>query len=280
MKAVDRSVSQAVWCPSDADLKQTRVAIAGLSQLFREGLCQLLCRSHLVVGTAQSLEDVLREHDGGSDRPELVILGLDRGNGALAQLALVRKYRAELLGCRIVLLVESMDAILIGQAAASGADALLSRDISGEVLQRSLELVYLGQQLFPAPLAHALSDNSKREPSVEMMPFQWSSRAPVPPVPPVLLNQQTAMACSDPDSTDQHCSTVLSMRESQVLRRVAAGLSNKMIARELNITEATVKVHVKALFRKLHLKNRTQAAIWASSKIPVRQPLLTQTAIQ
>lgn len=57
--------------------------------------------------------------------------------------------------------------------------------------------------------------------------------------------------------------TPLSAREIEILSCLAHGHANKRIARELNITEATVKVHVKAILRKLHLTNRTQAAIWA-----------------
>jgi two-component system nitrate/nitrite response regulator NarL len=45
------------------------------------------------------------------------------------------------------------------------------------------------------------------------------------------------------------------------------GDSNKIIARKFDITEATVKVHVKAILRKIQAKNRTQAAIWASSHL-------------
>lgn len=52
----------------------------------------------------------------------------------------------------------------------------------------------------------------------------------------------------------------LTEREGQVLRHISVGLSNKEIARELGIQEVTVKLHVKALFRKLQVTNRTQAA--------------------
>lgn len=56
---------------------------------------------------------------------------------------------------------------------------------------------------------------------------------------------------------------LLSAREVQILCCLADGYSNKQVARELDITEATVKVHVKTVLRKLRLMNRTQAAIWA-----------------
>ena len=60
--------------------------------------------------------------------------------------------------------------------------------------------------------------------------------------------------------------THLSDREQQVLLCVARGESNKTIARSCSITEATVKAHVKAILRKIALRNRTQAALWAVEK--------------
>ena len=55
----------------------------------------------------------------------------------------------------------------------------------------------------------------------------------------------------------------LSQRELDIIRRVADGHSNKIIAKDLAITEATVKVHLKTVLRKLGAANRTQVAIWA-----------------
>ena len=54
-----------------------------------------------------------------------------------------------------------------------------------------------------------------------------------------------------------------SSREQCVLRGLIEGNSNKTIARKYEITESTVKVHVKAILRKISVNNRTQAAIWA-----------------
>jgi two-component system, NarL family, nitrate/nitrite response regulator NarL len=55
----------------------------------------------------------------------------------------------------------------------------------------------------------------------------------------------------------------VSPREQQILQLLVTGASNKMIAIRLGITEATVKVHLKTLLRKIDVNNRTQAAIWA-----------------
>lgn len=55
----------------------------------------------------------------------------------------------------------------------------------------------------------------------------------------------------------------LTEREYEILQLIAKGLSNKMIARKLDITEGTVKVHVKHLLKKLNLRSRVEAAVWA-----------------
>lgn len=55
----------------------------------------------------------------------------------------------------------------------------------------------------------------------------------------------------------------LSGRELEIVQRLTDGLPNKIIASELSITEATVKVHLKTILKKIGAQNRTQAAIWA-----------------
>ncbi|MFC2968698.1 response regulator transcription factor [Acidimangrovimonas pyrenivorans] len=56
----------------------------------------------------------------------------------------------------------------------------------------------------------------------------------------------------------------LTDRESVILGHLCAGHPNKMIARSLKISDATVKVHLRTVFRKIGVSNRTQAALWAS----------------
>jgi two-component system nitrate/nitrite response regulator NarL len=55
----------------------------------------------------------------------------------------------------------------------------------------------------------------------------------------------------------------LSEREAQILNGLVQGHANKVIARSCDITEATVKVHMKSILRKIQVANRTQAAVWA-----------------
>ncbi len=54
----------------------------------------------------------------------------------------------------------------------------------------------------------------------------------------------------------------LTNREQEILELIAKGRSNKLIARELDISDGTVKVHVKHLLKKLNLRSRVEAAVW------------------
>lgn len=64
----------------------------------------------------------------------------------------------------------------------------------------------------------------------------------------------------------------LSDREQLVLAKLTEGATNKSIANELGICEATVKVHLRTCFRKIGAKNRTQAALWASERLSPPTP--------
>ena len=55
----------------------------------------------------------------------------------------------------------------------------------------------------------------------------------------------------------------MSARELEILKFLVAGDSNKAIARTCHLAESTVKIHLKTILRKIRVRNRTQAAIWA-----------------
>lgn len=74
------------------------------------------------------------------------------------------------------------------------------------------------------------------------------------------LNRVMAQALRTPP---RQAAVELTERERQVLKTIAAGLSNKVIGHKLGITEGTVKVHVKNLLHKLGLRSRVEAAVWA-----------------
>ncbi|WP_095588088.1 helix-turn-helix transcriptional regulator [Actibacterium ureilyticum] len=80
-----------------------------------------------------------------------------------------------------------------------------------------------------------------------------------------LVYPETAANGRDRRSSDAPSN--LSKRERMILRHLCEGGSNKDIANDLGICEATVKVHLRACFRKIGAKNRTQAAMWAIEKL-------------
>ncbi|HYE49253.1 MAG TPA: response regulator transcription factor [Azospirillaceae bacterium] len=128
-------------------------------------------------------------------------------------------------GAHIVHLTDSAELGRLRSALEAGASGYITKDRSPDALVQQLRLVMMGEKVFPADLAQQLVMGGPRE------VFQSHKG--------------------------------LSHRESQILRCLLQGQSNKMIALRLNITEATVKVHLKSLLRKINASNRTQAAIWA-----------------
>jgi two-component system nitrate/nitrite response regulator NarL len=133
---------------------------------------------------------------------------------------------------RIVVLADAYDLNLLTPILRAGAHSFLLETMTAEALLKSLDLVMHGDSVI----------------SSAVLPLIY--RAETTSAPP-----------SDPGVRED---LLLSEREKQILDGLARGESNKAIARELQITESTVKVHVKAVLRKLKVNNRTQAAIWAA----------------
>jgi DNA-binding NarL/FixJ family response regulator len=93
-----------------------------------------------------------------------------------------------------------------------------------------------------------------------------SGAAPVPPARPQAQASNGARDQALPSRPPARHG--LSGREQMILAKLTEGATNKSIANELGICEATVKVHLRTCFRKIGAKNRTQAAIWASEQLP------------
>jgi two-component system nitrate/nitrite response regulator NarL len=77
------------------------------------------------------------------------------------------------------------------------------------------------------------------------------------------LNGMLAHAIRNEATAAQRDDAALTEREKEILGALAQGHANKLIARNLDITEATVKVHVKNLLKKLGFRSRLEAAVWA-----------------
>jgi two-component system, NarL family, nitrate/nitrite response regulator NarL len=232
--------------------QSTSTVIIGHSALLREGVAALLQHTrYKVIASAQrasELKDLQLLSDGR--RRMLVILGIDDASGNIAETAEnIRLLRSHFFDSRIVVVAEVRGPIDIQQILTLAPDGYIANLCSRDILVKLLELALLDQQVTvlsrPTPSPRA-DDQTVSAKQVGLATIAAPSN----------VQSSSAMAISTNDPQ-------LSQRERQVLFHLAAGESNKEIARLCNIAESTVKVHLKAILRKITVHNRTQAAIWA-----------------
>ncbi|WP_232314968.1 LuxR C-terminal-related transcriptional regulator [Oceanibaculum pacificum] len=202
------------------------------NKLFREGLKRLLYESGFDVCVEEStLAGAL---DGLVINENLDLLLFDpcelpgQSDGESSELYLQLRRAAP--NTKLVVLTTRICPQVFGTALESGVDGFLLKNMSADALVRSLQLVMIGEKVFPTTLAAVLVSGG----------FGAISAA------------RTA-----------HSMKGLSDREIQILQCLLNGYPNKLIANELHITEGTVKVHLKGILSKINARNRTQAAIWA-----------------
>jgi two-component system nitrate/nitrite response regulator NarL len=158
--------------------------------------------------------------------------------------ATVEMLRARCPSARIVVLADHMEPRAVAHALQAGVSGFCLTAMPREAMLKALELVMLGEVFVPVGLVFAMLGGDVRDPQSK----------PGIPVALVPANDFAAVATSNK----------LSGREAQILHCLTQGASNKLIARELGLAEATVKVHIKSILRKVKAANRTQAALWAS----------------
>nr|WP_237392334.1 response regulator transcription factor [Aurantiacibacter rhizosphaerae] len=159
---------------------------------------------------------------------ELLLLDISATNDIEGD---IRALRAQEPKLRIVLLADAFDFETMVSVFSAGADGYIIKEIDYQPFLESLRLVALGEKVLPGALVQHLPDFGK--------------------------------LAGKPVTEDSEILRSLSDREIETLRCLIMGYPNKVIAYRLEISEATVKVHVKAILRKLAVQNRTQAAIWA-----------------
>ncbi|HEY6258737.1 MAG TPA: response regulator transcription factor [Xanthobacteraceae bacterium] len=199
----------------------------------------------LVATDFRTVASTTRVHDPEQitltqDPPTLLIV--DAGDGrAIAQIELLKK-RYPL--AHIAVLADHYRRSDLVSAYRAGANACFVKAMSCDAFFKALGLIKLGETILPPELLPFIDDHEDHH---EHPPTALDAAMSGDLLPPLGI---------DPVPR-------LSAREKCILRCVVEGDSNKTIARKICIAEATVKVHVKAILRKLRLSNRTQAAIWA-----------------
>jgi two-component system, NarL family, nitrate/nitrite response regulator NarL len=193
--------------------------------LLRKGLSQLI--------EFEDELDVVAEASNGAEALELAklhdpdLITLDLNMQGMDGLETLRALRNQGITCRIVMLTVSDSDEDVIEAIRSGADGYLLKDMDPELLVEKLKEVVLGKMVMSEKLTEVL-----------------------------------ATALRKPDNRNVNALSSLTSRESEILKLISKGLSNKLIARELDISDGTVKVHVKHLLKKLSLKSRVEAAVW------------------
>jgi two-component system, NarL family, nitrate/nitrite response regulator NarL len=218
--------------------KCTLAIIVSPKVLLREAIASLLQNSRYeVVGVAAGLAE-LPPSCCPKGQPAVAIVGMDRQTELDDAAERIRLLRTLIPDGKVVLVVETNGPIDLQRVLALAPDACIFNLGSRDTLIKVLELAFTDQRVFVfgnSIATTAKSDDEFTDNSLPLDSFRLgiSARA------------------------------TLSSRERDVLFYLARGKSNKVIARLCNITEATVKVHLKAILRKTKTQNRTQAAIWA-----------------
>lgn len=207
------------------------VSIVNPNPIAREGLRRIIEDGGIEVGAAlSSVDDIDLDGDHAS---AMFVLDLAT---ATEQVASVRALTSLATMPKVLVLSEKFDFQTMANCFGEGAHGYIVKNTSCKTLIAMIQLAALGQKVMPSDLA-------------DMLPRQT-----------MLLSEPA------PESDISLGDANLSHREHEVLCCLMAGYPNKLIARKLDVSEATIKVHVKAILRKLNVMNRTQAAIWATAR--------------
>jgi two-component system nitrate/nitrite response regulator NarL len=241
--------------------------------LVRDGLPPILAKSpfrpvHILPALNEETESYL-----ASAGACIWLLGVNECGPTTNDL--VRRVMARNPSLRPVILTASHTPNDILPAFVAGACGFLGQDIPSKHLIKALELVALGQLVMhPQFQQMALNSFAGRQSSEGEAQGELSANpsTSIQLFPPRLADLRCLAGDSHAPASEQPTPgndvvRSLSRRELVILRTLTEGASNKLIARKLVITESTVKVHMKAILRKLRLQNRTQAAIWARTHL-------------
>jgi two-component system nitrate/nitrite response regulator NarL len=209
-------------------MEPLRILLVDDHLLFRKGLIRLL--------DAQPEFDVVGEARDGLEaiektrqlRPDVVLMDIRMPN--CDGLEATRRIKAQMPAVQVVMLTVSDNEQDLATAVRSGADGYLLKDLQPEELFEQLRRVGRGE----APLSRGMTGK--------------------------LFNQLSRRSRPIAESK---ASAVLSERECEVLALVVEGFTNHQIGDELGIARNTVKNHLRSIYAKLNVNNRTQAAAYA-----------------
>ncbi|SBR51624.1 MULTISPECIES: two-component system response regulator NarL [unclassified Halomonas] len=213
--------------PSEVHHQTATIIVIDDHPLLRRGVRQLLDIEDdlsLILDTGSPREGV---EQAIKLEPDMVLLDLNMPD--INGLETLKHLRDAGYTGRVIMYTVSDQQDDVVDALRGGADGYLLKDMEPEDMVHQLRQAAKGRMAISEGLTTLLAE--------------------------ALRNQRSAPAAPGVET--------LTQREKEILRELAAGMSNKLVARKLDITEGTVKVHVKHLLKKLHLRSRVEAAVWA-----------------
>jgi two-component system nitrate/nitrite response regulator NarL len=221
--------------------------LIGKSVLIREGIARILRAANFRTSASVSCAD---DFSPGTLQPhQLLFLIVHTGDDfdiVLEQIALLRDNHPS---GRIAIVADHYQLEELVSAFRAGANGYFVDVMTCDVFIKSIELVMMGETIFPPAFLSFVLDSGSDH-IVKRVPRDENKQA-------ILVRTEDTIAPQ------------LSPRERSILHCLIEGDSNKSIARKIDIAEATVKVHVKAILRKIRVQNRTQAAICGSLARPI-----------
>jgi two-component system, NarL family, nitrate/nitrite response regulator NarL len=236
------------------EIEMLTAAVVGESALYRAALVSLLSKMGFdQVDEGLSVKELMGQNANAAG-PDIVLVYLAGGPQSKANgvggnqeseydyvMAVMEEARSWNPSVNVVFLAKDLEFELLVSCFSAGASGLLLENISRSAFEESLRLVRTGEKVFPSKLAAMI---------------------------PELMSRLSAPRESASDLGDYR----LSDREIDILRCLTNGQANKVIAKNLDIAESTVKVHVKRILQKIHATNRTQAALWGVARGMSQRP--------
>ncbi len=225
--------------------------LVGKSILLREGLARILRSANFRILASVSCADDLLASILQQHQPLFIVV--HTGDDFYAAVEQIEIFRDQHPGGRIAIVADHYRLSELVSAFRAGANGYFVDVMTCDAFIKSMELMMMGETIFPpAFLSFVLDPEGDR--LGEAVPGGENNQA-------ILVTTEDALAPQ------------LSPREKSILRCLIEGDSNKCIARKIDIAEATVKVHVKAILRKIRVQNRTQAAIWGINNGSLTRPV-------
>jgi two-component system nitrate/nitrite response regulator NarL len=224
--------------------------LVGKSILLREGLARILRAANFRIHASVScVDDLLPRKPQQHQQLFLVVHTGDDFDAAVEQIEMFREQNP---GGRIAIVADHYRLVEMVSAFRAGANGYFSDIITCDVFIKSIELMMMGETIFPPAFLASVLGAESNHLSQAVSPDE---------------KKQAIIVTAEQPITPQ-----LSPRELTILQCLIEGDSNKSIARKIDIAEATVKVHVKAILRKIRVQNRTQAAIWGMNNGLLKRP--------